>query len=277
MPVYAGAAGVTGFVRVQLKVYDTDGVLADPDDVAVTVTLPDGTTSDESGNVVQSATGVYYLDYAPEQVGHYGVYWVTTGVNAGTLEEGFNVDDLTVSPPLSLSQVKAHLNIDATDISNDDELRAMILAATDYAEGVVGPMSRRTVTETVDGRGRSAVLLSNAPAVTVSAVLVNGVTVSDSGYSLDTEAGVLHRVDGYTASTWTDGFRNVEVTYTAGRTSIPAGLQHAVLELVRHLWETQRGVSRRVRSGDDYVPGAGYTFPNRVREALSRWEQPGIA
>jgi len=69
MPIYAGAAGVTGFVRLELKVYDLEGALADPDDVAVTILLPDGTTSDESGNAVRESTGVYYLDYEPALVG----------------------------------------------------------------------------------------------------------------------------------------------------------------------------------------------------------------
>ena len=273
MPIYAGAAGVSGFVRLELKVYDLDGALADPDDLQVTILAPDGTTSDQSANVEHPAVGVYHLDYEPALVGNYGVYWVTTGVNAGTLEEAFNVDDLTVSPPVSLTQVKDMLNIDADNVRDDDELRFFILAATDLVEGEVGPLTRRTVSETHNG-GRASVILRQAPVVSVTTVTENGNAVNDFAVEIDT--GILTKTSGWSASVWTAGFNNIEVDYIAGRTVVPAGLQQAVLETIRHLWQTQRGTIQR-RGGDDYTPGQGYSLPNRVQDFLRRYAQPGIA
>jgi hypothetical protein len=241
MPVYAGAAGVTGYIRLTLSIYNTSGTLQNATAVAATVILPDGTTY--TPGVINDSAGLYHFDYTPAQVGHYGVYWVATGTNAGTLEESFNVDDLTISPPLPLSQVKSHLNIAESSVVDDDELRAFILAAAGLVEGVVGPLSRRPVSAEVHNGGRSTVLLSQAP-----------------------------RTSGFSAYTWTEGFNNVSVDYVAGRTSIPADLAHAVLELVRHLWTTQRGSIRRSGT-DDYVPGAGFSMPNRVREMLNRYQQ----
>ena len=108
--------------------------------------------------------------------------------------------------------------------------------------------------------------------ISVTSVSENGVALPATAYSLDDEAGVLTRANGYVAYDWVAGFENIDVTYVAGRSSIPAGLVHAVLELVRHLWTTQRGSVRR-RGTDDYQPGAGFSLPYRVREMLSRWEQ----
>jgi len=273
MPIYAGAAGVTGFVRLELKVYDLDGILADPDDVAVTVTLPDGTTSNQSGSVVTSGTGVYYLDYEPAQVGNYGVYWVTTGVNAGTLEEGFSVDDLTVFPPVSLTEVKAHLNIGADNIGSDDEIRAFINAATAAIEQRVGPMTRRTVTETHDGGGK--VLLRTYPVISLTTVTDNGITLTSGQYR--ERDGVVTKKSGTSATNFTTGLDGVSVTYQAGRTSVPADLRQAVLEQVRHMWETQRGQQRGRRGGDDYTPGAAFNLTIRVKELIAPYELPGIA
>jgi hypothetical protein len=273
MPIYAGAAGVSGFVRLELRVYDLDGALADPDDISVTVIAPDGTSTNQTGSIEHPLPGIYHLDYEPSQVGHYGVYWVTTGVNAGTLEEGFNVDDLTVSPPIALADVKRHLNMTATDYADDDELRFFILAATDLVEGEVGPLARRSVSETHNG-GRASVILRQAPVIQVTDVMENGNPVSS--YAVEIDTGILTKTSGYSASVWTEGFNNIEVDYIAGRTSIPAGLQQAILETVRHLWQTQRGTIQR-RGGDDYTPGQGYSLPNRVQDFLRRYSTPGIA
>lgn len=274
MPIYAGAAGVVGFVRLQLRVYDLDGILADPDDVSVTLTTPAGVATDLSGSVEHPSQGVYHLDYEPAEVGNYGVYWVTTGVNAGTLEEAFNVDDLTISPPLSLTQVKDHLNIGVDQLTDDDEIRHFILAATGLIEGITGPLTRRPATGTFNG-GRSSVVLTQYPIVSVTSVTENGSPVTS--YSWDADTGIVTKTSGYSEATFTQGHRNVVVTYVAGRSIVPADLQHAVLEAVRHLWETQRGKPTSLRSGDDYVPGAGYSLPNRVKEFLGRYEQAGIA
>ena len=270
MPVYAGASGVTGYIRLTLSIYNTAGTLQNATDVVANVTLPDGTTYVPS--VINDSAGLYHFDYTPAQVGHYGVYWVATGTNAGTLEESFNVDDLTISPPLPLSQVKSHLNIVESSVVDDDELRAYILAATGLIEGVVGPLSRRPVSAEVHHGGRRSVLLKQAPVLQVTGCRENGVTLDSGSYYVDPESGVLTRTSGFLAYTWYEGFNNISVDYVAGRSIIPADLAHAVLELVRHLWTTQRGSIRRSGT-DDYVPGSGFSMPNRVREMLNRYQQ----
>jgi uncharacterized phiE125 gp8 family phage protein len=269
MPIYAGGS-VTGFVRLTLSIYNSSGTLQNATSLTCTLTLPDGTST--TLTPVNDSAGLYHADYQPTQAGHYGVVWVASGTNAGVLEESFNVDDTTISAPLSLTDVKTHLNIDASSVVNDDELRSFMLAATDLIEGVVGPLSRRPVTGETHNGGRGTVLLKQAPVVEVTGCTENGVSLSAGSYSLDGESGVLTRTSGFTAYTWSEGYNNVSVDYVAGRTSIPADLAHAVLELVRHLWTTQRGSVRRSGT-DDYLPGSGFSMPNRVREMLNRYQQ----
>lgn len=268
MPIYAGG-GVTGFVRLTLSIYNSAGTLQNATSLTCTLTLPDGTTTTLA--TVNDSAGLYHADYQPTQAGHYGVVWVASGTNAGVLEESFNVDDVAINAPLSLTDVKNHLNIDAASVSNDDELRAFILAATGLIEGQVGPITRRTVTDTLNG-GRSTVILSTAPVASVTTVVENGSTLASSAYSLRGESGVLTRLFGQSEAVWAAGARNISVTYVAGRTDVPADLRHAVLETVRHLWTTQRGAVRRSGT-DDYQPGAGFSLPFRVRELLSRYSQ----
>lgn len=273
MPIYAGG-GTAGSVRVTLSVYNSAGALEDGGNVAATVTLPDGTTS--SPTVTRDAEGEYHFDYYPTTPGVHGVLWVVTGLNAGSLEESFNVDDARIAPVVSLSEVKARINMAQTQVTSDDELRLFLAAAQAAIEARVGPLTRRTVTETHSG-GSYAVVLGKPPVVSVTSVTENGSAVAASGYSLAPFAGVLTRVSGYSRSAWSDGFGNVSVTYVGGRTTIPEDLRRAVLEMVAHLWETQRGQQRGPRSGDDYTPGIGYSLPNRVKELTGPYELPGIA
>ena len=103
MPIYAGN-GVTGFVRLTLSIYNSAGTLQNATSLTCTLTLPDGTTTTLS--TVNDSAGLYHADYQPTQAGHYGVVWVASGTNAGVLEESFNVDDVAINAPLSLTDVK---------------------------------------------------------------------------------------------------------------------------------------------------------------------------
>ena len=60
-----------------------------------------------------------------------------------------------------------------------------------------------------------------------------------------------------------------------------AKLELAVLELLRHLWETQRGAANRPGGalGEGLaptLPGAAYAFPIRVSELITSHVRPGF-
>jgi uncharacterized phiE125 gp8 family phage protein len=250
--------------------FDADGVMPEnATAVTCTITRPDGTTTAPTPS--NTSAGVYEATFTPAQVGHHGVYWQATGTNATAKEDAFNVQSSTVFPPVSMSDVKAHLNITTQD--NDGELTAFLAAATSAIEQRVGPMTRRTITETHDGGGQ--VMLRTYPVISLTTVVDNDITLTSDQYR--ERDGVVTRKSGTSATNFTTGLDGVSITYLAGRTIIPEDLRQAVLEQVRHMWETQRGQQRGRRGGDDYTPGAAYNLTLRVKELIAPYELPGIA
>ena len=175
---------------------------------------------------------------------------------------------------LTLALAKTHLNI--TTSAQDTELQTFI----DAAEAVValrcGPLASTATTVRVDGCG-GVLVLPVTPAVSLTSVTpVGGSAVTLSDLYLDTAAGVVS----YNSGSFASGL--YDVVYQAGRTTVPADLLMGVKELVRHLWETQRGPTRRPGSSSfdstaNTVPGAAYLLPNRVSELIAPHVQPGFA
>lgn len=177
---------------------------------------------------------------------------------------------------LSLALAKTHLNIAAATTTYDDELTAFITAAEAVIATRCGPLEATAKTARV--RGGSALALPVTPAIELTSVTpVDGTALTLSDLYLDTAAGVVTYNSG---AAFAD--RLYTVVYSAGRTTCPADLVLAVKELVRHLWETQRGPSRRPGSTAstetaNTIPGAGYLLPFRVSALIAPHMQPGFA
>ena len=177
---------------------------------------------------------------------------------------------------VTLTEAKAHLNISTSSTADDTELAAFIDVAQALVEAEVGPLAATTCTDSFDG-GTDLLLLTRGPVVSVTSVKVAGSTASSTSYDV---AGQYLRSS---AGPFGGGLGEVVVTYSAGHTSA-AHLQlgrHATLELLRHLWATQRGTmaGRNPFSGDEAPAsaGAGWSMPNRVRELLRPLRAPGVA
>lgn len=184
------------------------------------------------------------------------------------------------TPAASLADFKQHLS--KSDDTDDFELNVMLEAATELAEGLVGPIVNRSVTSRVHFPG-GVLTLPSWPVVSVESVTdVRG----DSSYvaadlEVDTAAGMV-RLDGggaLSAGVW-------DVTYTAGRAAaavdVPASIRLAVLIIGKHLWETQRGKStRRSASGqmlaeEERAP-QGFAVPHRAAQLLMPYRVPTVA
>ena len=245
-----------------VQVRDSDGIPADATDVAVTVDLPDGTSM--SPPVVHEAVGLYSAGIVASVPGLHSVRWVASGANASAYSDVFTVADQSDVQMVSLAEVKAHLNITST--ADDEELRGFIAAATAACERHTGrAWGRRIVTENLPG-GRTMLMTSRIPVMSVVSVEEDGTTVT--GWTADTPSGVIVRDSG----TW----GAVTVTYVAGGATIPGDIAQGVKEMLRHLWETQRG-TKRVLPGDDWDPGQGYSVPRRVAELWDGATMTGLA
>jgi hypothetical protein len=157
----------------------------------------------------------------------------------------------------------------------------------------VGPVSGTPSRDEWYDGGSSTISLRAIPVLTVTSVIETyGASYSrtltqeapDSGtssafdYSIDLVSGLLTRRAVGIAVPFAPGEKNIHVVYTTGYSTVPYDIKHAVLLLVAHLWETQRG--RMVlpgQPGSDWNPAMAYTWPRRVREIADGYYVPGIA
>jgi hypothetical protein len=174
-----------------------------------------------------------------------------------------------------LADVKTHLNI--TDVTYDAELQSMIDSAEATIVRKCGPLAPTATTRRV--YGGSFLIVEITPAISLTSVTpATASPISVSLLHLE-PTGIITYNSG---QMFTD--RYYDVAYSAGRTTCPADLALAVKELVRHLWDTQRGPTRRPGSESSQSavltqrqPGAGYLLPFRVLELIAPHLQNALA
>ena len=262
-------------VPLSVTVTDSSGTAANAGSVVLTVTLPDQTT--ETPAVTNPSTGTYTAEYTPTQAGRHIARWVATGANTSAYTEVFDVTEAAPLGVISLADAKTSLNIKTT--ANDEELRSYINAATRVVEHYVGPVAIRSFSE-VRPSG-SVLVLSRIPVVAVTSlapVYPSGVTYTVADLDVDAETGIVRHLSGL----WFYGPQRV--TYTAGRAVVADNWQVAARIIIQHLWQTQRGGSRRPGMGqsDDIIEQQlvsvmGFAIPRRAVELLQPDQVPGIA
>jgi hypothetical protein len=269
-----------------ITITNSSGTAQNATSVVCTVTLPDGSTVTPS--VTNSGAGLYDVSYTPTLSGRHTLRWVATGTNASAFTDEFTVRDLTTLPVISYDMALSHLNIPAAS-ADEDEIRRFIDAAQDLAENYVGAvLGRRSITETY--AGQTDVLRLRSPrAISITTVVESGVTLDSTSYKLDETGQRLYRLTTSTISGsssfgaygfWASGVNAVTVTYVAGYTVTPPAVQQGVLEILRHLWQTQRGavnIMNRNGAGDDFYSTPTYSLPRRAMELLDPASLPGIA
>lgn len=245
-------------VPLSVEVRDASGALANAGAVTLTITLPDGTST--SPAVVNSTTGVYTATYTPTQPGRHAVRWVATGANATAYTDAFDVAPAASAAIVSLAEAKAHLNITGT--TDDEEIRAIVLAASAWVESRVGPVTRRTVVETVTPSPTGSLFLSHGPVISVTSIAGAygyAITYDPLTTYLDGDSGVIH--SGFARAF---GSYPLVVTYVAGRVEVPAPVRLATLEVVKGLWDSQRGSAVSTvdaeLGGVADMPGMGLTY-----------------
>ena len=253
--------------------------------VVATVTAPDGTTS--TPTISNSAAGLYDISFSPTMSGRHTIRWVATGANASAYMDEFSVRDNTHISIVSLDEVKQHLNIKDADVALDEEIRRMIDAATDLAENYVGcVLGRQTFTDELYDGNTDIIRLRNPRAMQITSVYESGRFLTPENYTLDPSGQRLLRITtGSIAGPnyfgiWAPGANNIKISYISGFINPPSSAKQGVLELVRHLWQTQRGamnVLTRNQSGDDFYPSSTYSLPRRCMELLDPVSLPGMA
>lgn len=111
-------------VPLSVNVTNSAGVAVDCSTMTLTLTLPDGTTSDIG--LTNTVVGEYYADYVPAQYGHYQAVFLGT-VPAVSYREDFWVGAQRFYA--SLTDLKSYLGISESDETDDLELSWALEAA----------------------------------------------------------------------------------------------------------------------------------------------------
>lgn len=170
---------------------------------------------------------------------------------------------------------KNHLNITADNY--DTEIQQFLDTAESAVAKRVGALAPTAVTERVRGCS-SSLVLGSLPVVSLTSVTPVGGDALDVSDLYVSPGGVVE----YAESSASFGSATYTVVYQAGRTPLPDDLQMAVLELLRHLWASQRGGGTRPGSApstelSNTLPGSAFVFPFRVEQLLAPYIQPGFA
>lgn len=239
----------------------------------LTVTKPDGTTDTPAVTNPPAVTGEYTHAYVPAQGGRHTWRLTFTGVVPDQAHgDVFHVWPSANTWILGLAEAKDHLNMAQTDTSQDEELRRAIAGVSAVVEDIVGIVARRTVVQTLSGRGTSALLLSRLPVISVTSIVEDAVTLAATDYTV-TEHGVLTRLAASVRWRWPVGVNNIVVTHVAGRVVVADNILDGARELLRVNFRPQLGGNRSPfdTAGPPAEPGQmrlGFFVPNAVMERL---------
>lgn len=248
-------------------------VLTDP--TAITFTYRDPAGVDTPLVPTRTSVGLFTVTFTPTLAGSYRYRWLTTGIGAGSESGAVQVRD-PWALAVSLDDVKTFEN--KLNNVDDDELRDFIEAAQAILAVRIGPLVPVTVTETQDG-GSSSLVLRKWPVISVTGIsYATGQTVLATDLDLDPDTGIVFwRYN--TVGVFLRGPRFLTVTYLAGRLVLTADLREALLELIKHLWESQTGGNRRpnfAADGTNAQTASSYLLPYRVESLIKPYLAPRI-
>ncbi len=164
-----------------------------------------------------------------------------------------------------VEDAKRHLAIGATLTADQEaDLEEALATAILMIERRTGPLTPKAFTQTVHSR-RGSVLLDKRPVISIDSVTaLTGSAPSAGDLWADPVTGVVSGRDG------SGVVGDFTLTYTAGRSDVPDNIRRAVLRTVRHLWNVQRGNTRRPTDDDSMqsTSGSGYALPWAAIEML---------
>lgn len=245
---------------------------------------------------IATAGGSYSAPFTPTVAGLHTVSWkATSGATKGASQDVFEVRPTGPLALISVDDARSVLRLRASNTADDGMLQTIIESASKVVTDITGPMTVSQYSEWFDG-GVPTIVPSRGPIVrVVSAVEYYGVSAfplteqplggqtNAFGYTVDYLTGeITRRTFGGSTALYAYGAKNVQFTYTAGRTQVPENVQLATRELVRHFYQATQ-VPGRPKMGavadDGYGEVAiGFAVPNFVVEMLQPDRRaPGIA
>lgn len=183
---------------------------------------------------------------------------------------------MALTPPVSLDEFKAHLNISTNpDPDRDPVLTRKLAAATDLVEAEVGAMVTRSETEQVFVAG-SALVLSGGPLISATSVTdAAGAPVALDVLTVDEEARMLL----FASPAPSAG--PYDVTYEVGRgpaADVPEALKEATLVVAEQLYSASaRGPVPQTKFTENAGTPRGFAFPRRAKELCAPYTAGWVA
>ena len=258
-------------VPLSITITNASGAPENAGNVALTITLPDGTTHIEAS--VPGTDGAYNFDYPTVQAGVHRVRWLATGANASAYTDVIDVEPAEGAPFISLADTKHHLKKDPQLSEDDEALRWFIGAGCQIITDRMGHVSPLTVVADRSAR-RGVVVLPERPVISIISVvrLPGGEVVPQADPLAGTDGWTLEHAEGVLrVPAWCG---DVRTTYRVGRSPLPQNFRLAGLDLIKHLWQgsqhNQAG-GRPMLGDSDAIAAASmrpYALPYRVSELL---------
>lgn len=272
-------------VPLTVQTYDATGTLADAGAITVTITHPDGLTTD-TPTPTHPSTGQYQTDYMAAEPGHYDVRWVATGANTSAYTDSFDVLEANPRYIVSLADAKELLRF-ANTTASDEEIRRYNAAATELIETYLDQIvvrkpitaeehyyndyhhrpGRRLVTPSTGSYSAASTQLwvNHRPVLSLTSLgTIDGLyTWNTAGLHVDRDTGEITPLPGF-PSLWGD----ITIDYVAGYQIIPPRIQEAARIVIQHLWGLRRGLAGNLVT--QQLPGfnIGYALPQSVKDLL---------
>jgi len=261
----------------------TPPVPVDGGTLVLTVQKPDGTpvtyTPTHDGAV---GSGKYHQIVPATdltQIGQHKWKLVISGAGAGVTAGIFDVVDPFEVAVLSLGDAKDMLNIPQTNTTFDAELQRKIASIESSLERVFGgPIISRQIVERAElTSGYTTLMLRKRPVVSVQSMVstASGSPIDITDIEIDPNSNIVRRKLGLPFYgpyfTWMPIFT---VIYTAGLgTAVQPAISEGAAVILKHLWDTQRGVGAVPAGGDEMttIPGMGFMVPNLAADLLAPW------
>jgi hypothetical protein len=261
--------------RATYNVFNDLNQLTNPSAATLTIVKPDGTAVSPAPTITlpPAVQGKLLYDYVTTTEGWHAGFWSTTNPTT-TKAFSFNVAGQSADAIVSLAQAKRHLNMSSLITTDDEELSDFISVVTNIVELRVGDVVRKTYSERYSSD--YCIALRHGPVIEVTSIDpwtpgFGGESVALSDITLDPVTWIIERNSGV-------GFYYgpYRVAYVAGRSVIPANVQNGALEVLAHIWETQRGetiIGPAPGPGEDdqafAIAGRAWTVPRSVLETLA--------
>lgn len=175
----------------------------------------------------------------------------------------------------TLADLKTYLALPSGTTSEDAELTRMLDASSVVAEAFVErTFATGARAEKRSGHNRDVLYLKDWPVTAVSSVVMDGVAIPVSsdgiqiGYQFDSESIY------YIGANFTAGRRNVTISYTAGYTTIPADVVHAVIEIAAQTYREKQWIGLQSKSlASETVAYLRNGIPDSAADTLRRYRR----